>query len=237
MIIIATQCFYPNIGGIEALMTGMARAMHKSGKDILVLADGKNDESDRVKTYNIKRFNGWKPIRRIKKASYIDQLCNTNNIEAIYADSWKSVEYLKNINVPIFVLAHGTEIQKNISNLNFYKKFKQKRIFSSYSKSKKIIANSNYTKELIKESLKISANKIDIVHPGIDIYEKFIDHNTVLKIKRIINNSHPVILTLARLELRKGHKLVITALSKLKKKYPNLMYIIAGDGPSKKEIK
>jgi len=181
VIIITTQCFYPNIGGIEALMTGMAEAMHKSGKDILVVADGKKDEDEKIKTYNIKRFNGWKPIRRIKKAKYINQLCKTNNIEAIYADSWKSVEYLKNINVPIFVLAHGTEIQKNINNLNFYKKFKQKRIFSSYNKSKKILANSNYTKELIKESLKIDANKINIIHPGVDIYEKFIQNHTILE--------------------------------------------------------
>jgi len=236
VIIITTQCFYPNIGGIEALMTGMAAAMYKSGKDILVVADGKKDEDEKIKTYNIKRFNDWKPIRRIKKAKYINQLCKTNNIEAIYADSWKSVEYLKNINVPIFVLAHGTEIQKNINYLNFYKKIKQKRIFSSYNKSRKILANSNYTKELIKESLRIDANKINIVHPGVDIYEKFIQNRTILKIKKIINNSHPVILTLARLELRKGHKLVLDALSRLIDKYPNLLYIIAGDGPFKKEI-
>ena len=54
--------------------------------------------------------------------------------------------------------------------------------------------------------------------------------------KNILNNSHPVIITLARLELRKGHKLVLNALSRLIEKYPNLLYIIAGDGPSKKVI-
>ena len=237
MIIITTQCFYPTIGGIEALMTGMAAAMYKSGKDLLVVADGKNDKSDKIKTYSIKRFGGWKPIRRIKKARYISQLCKTSNIEAIYADSWKSIEYLKNINVPIFVLAHGTEIQKNTESLNFYKIFKQKRIFSSYGNSKQIIANSNYTKELIKASLKIDADKICVIHPGIDIYEKFIQNYTILKIKKIINNSYPVLLTLARLELRKGHKIVLQALSNLIDKFPNLLYIIAGDGPSKKEIK
>jgi glycosyltransferase involved in cell wall biosynthesis len=217
-------------------MTGMADAMHKSGKDILVVADGKEDENVQTKKFNIKRFNGWKPIRRIKKARYIRHLCNTGNIEAIYADSWKSIEYLKNTNVPIFVLAHGTEIQKNINSLDFYKKLKQKRILSSYNKSEKIIANSNYTKDLIKDTLEIDTNNIYIIHPGIDIYERFIQKNTILKIKNIINNSHPVILTLARLELRKGHKLVLDALSVLKRKYPNLLYIIAGDGPFKKEI-
>ena len=43
MIIITTQCFAPKIGGIEALMTGLAESMSSIGKDVLVLADGKTD--------------------------------------------------------------------------------------------------------------------------------------------------------------------------------------------------
>ena len=115
MIIITTQCFSPKIGGIEALMTGMAEAMVTSGKDILVLADGITNETDKLQNYKIKRFNAWKPIRRTSKASYIKNICKIENVEAIYADSWKSAEYLKGVKVPVYVLAHGTEIQKNLS--------------------------------------------------------------------------------------------------------------------------
>ena len=46
MIIITTQCFAPKIGGIEALMTGMAESMASHGKDVLVLADGKDSLDD-----------------------------------------------------------------------------------------------------------------------------------------------------------------------------------------------
>ena len=53
MIIITTQCFYPQIGGIEALMTGMAEAMVKSGKNVLVLADGPMNETDNLQVYKI----------------------------------------------------------------------------------------------------------------------------------------------------------------------------------------
>ena len=71
MIIITTQCFEPEIGGIEALMTGMAESMNSIGKDVLVLADGKvKEEDDKDKKYKIKRFYGWKPTRRIRKAKY-----------------------------------------------------------------------------------------------------------------------------------------------------------------------
>ena len=71
MIIITTQCFFPKIGGIESLMTGMADAMSGADKDVLVLADGKKNVDDEKKKYKIKRFSGWKPYRRRRKAAYL----------------------------------------------------------------------------------------------------------------------------------------------------------------------
>ena len=112
MIIITTQCFFPEIGGIESLMTGMAEAMSSADKNVLVLADGKKTENDENKKYKIKRFSGWKPYRRRRKAFYLKKFIANNNIETIYADSWKSVEHLRLVNVKIVVLAHGTEIPK-----------------------------------------------------------------------------------------------------------------------------
>ncbi len=237
MIIITTQCFFPKIGGIEALMTGMANAMSKSNKEVLVLADGLYQEEDNIFNFNIIRFNQWKPIRRRRKVRYIREVCKNNKVEAIYADSWKSIEHLKHLSVPIFVLAHGTEIQKNYGFLNFYKIAKQFRIIKSYKNAHKIVANSSYTKDLLLESLNIHKKKIKVIHPGIDIYDKFITKVTTNKVKKIIGNSKPIILTLARLEFRKGHLDVLKSLSKLIIKYPNLLYVIAGDGPIKKKIK
>ena len=237
MIIITTQCFTPKIGGIEVLMTGMAAAMSKSGKDILVLADGKKNKADHLLNYQIKRFNSWKPLRRLSKASYIKKICKIKNVEAIYADSWKSIEYLKYLNVPIFVLAHGTEIQKNLNSWNFYKENKQVRIYNSYNNANKIAANSNYTKELLNESLSIELDKITVIHPGIDIYDQFINASIVDKISNYLIDHSPILLTLARLEKRKGHKIVLDAISILINKFPNILYIIAGDGPYKDEIK
>jgi phosphatidylinositol alpha-1,6-mannosyltransferase len=236
VIIITTQCFFPKIGGIEALMTGMAEAMSISGK-VIVIADGKSTSSDSKKKYEIIRFNDWKPIRRIRKSNYVKKLCADNNVKAIYADSWKSIEYLDKLNIPIIVLAHGTEIQKNIGFLSLYKYLKQKRIKKSYQNSFKIAANSTYTKELIINSLGVDNDKITVIHPGIDIYDKFINANTINKINNLISSSGPVLLTLARLEHRKGHIVILEALSRLISKYPNLLYFIAGDGNFKKTIK
>ena len=66
------------IGGIESLMTGMAESLATAGKEVLVLADGKeNLDLDTKTQYSIKRFDGWKPLRRIRKARYLkkNQIC------------------------------------------------------------------------------------------------------------------------------------------------------------------
>ncbi len=238
MIIITTQCFTPKIGGIEALMTGMAESLASIGKDVLVLADGKNFKNDKNKTYSIKRFNGWKPLRRIRKAQYLEKICKEKNIESIYADSWKSIEYINKSNKKIIVLAHGTEIPKQYWTLMIdTMRFKKNRIIRSYSDVHSIIANSTYTKDLMKASLKIDQKKIQIIHPGIDVYQQFISNDEKNYVKKIIDNKSPVVTTLARVEKRKGHKYIIQAISELKKDFPNLIYLIAGKGPYLKNTK
>ncbi len=219
-------------------MTGMADAMSSVDKDVLVLADGKKNSGDQIKRYKIKRFSGWKPYRRIRKAIYLKKLIENNNIEAIYADSWKSVEYLNQINTKIVVLAHGTEIPKKyFDNFYAYLNIKKRRIIKSYANSHKIAANSAYTRDLMIASLNINYEKIKIIHPGIDIYEDFISDEDRENVKKIIKESNPIITTLARVEKRKGHKFVINAISKLKSKFPNLLYLVAGKGPYLEEIK
>ena len=238
MIIITTQCFFPKIGGIESLMTGMAEAMSNADKDVLVLADGRKTEDDEKKKYKIKRFSGWKPYRRRRKAIYLKKFIKNNNIEAIYADSWKSVEYLRLVNVKIVVLAHGTEIPKKyFDSFYTYLNIKKRRIIKSYANCQKIAANSSYTKDLMIASLKINSDKIKIIHPGIDIYEDFISDEDRKNVKKIIKDASPIITTLARIEKRKGHKFVINAISELKSKFPNMLYLVAGKGPYLDEIK
>ncbi len=238
MIIITTQCFAPQIGGIESLMTGMAEAMTNYGKEVLVLADGKKSEEDIIANYRIKRFSGWKPIRRLNKARYLEKLCKFENVETIYADSWKSVEYVKKKGKKILVLAHGTEIPKQYWSMMFdILRVKKKRIINSYKNVYKIIANSNYTRDLMNASLKIEFNKIKIIHPGIDIYREFISEEDEENVKRIIKNKKPIITTLARVEKRKGHKYIINAISKLVSDFPSILYLIAGKGPYLSEVK
>ena len=219
-------------------MTGMAEAMAKRGIEVLVLADGKTQETDNKQKYKIKRFTGWKPLRRLAKAKYVEKICDSKNVKAIYADSWKSIEYLKKYRKKILVLAHGTEIPKQYWTVMLdLMRFKKNRIIKSYRGVCKILANSSYTKDLMQASLKIDTKLIQIIHPGIDVYDDFITEEDERNVSDIISKYSPVVTTLARVEKRKGHEFVLKALAEIKEKFPNILYLIAGKGPYLEDIK
>ena len=240
MILISTQCFLPVIGGLENLMSGLVDSLAKEGHEVIVFADGKYNKSDELHNFKIIRFNVWKPIRRIQKARAIKKYIKNNNIKCLFADSWKSIEYLNIKNrLDVYTLAHGSEILKVEKNLNFFysikKKIKLRRIKMSFKNSNMIIANSNYTKDIIINNISVESKKIKIIFPGIAI-----NLNKLNKIKYPTFNTadyNPVLITLARLEERKGHTLVLDAITKLIRDYTNLLYIIAGEGPFKKKKK
>ena len=83
----------------------------------------------------------------------------------------------------------------------------QIRIKIHPNKAKFIVANSNFTKELaIKNG--IDPSKIHVIFPGIKI-PKIIDNKYVMEAKKIYSDSFPKIITVARLDKRKGHDKIL----------------------------
>lgn len=83
-----------------------------------------------------------------------------------------------------------------------------------------------------EELLRLGCNerKIRIHRMGIDT-SKFDFNNSRKQI-----NGHVTLLTVGRLEEKKGIKYGILAAAKLRKQFPHIHYLIAGDGPLKEEL-
>ncbi len=231
MIIILTQCFPPTIGGIENLIFNLSYFLSKNHK-VIVLADQKNIIND-IKFDNkfknnflIRRFGGIKFFRKRNKFKELKKIIQFQNVEAIISDSWKSLEIpIKKINnnkFPFFCLVHGNEIIiKNKSHHN--------KLLNIFSKVDKLICNSEFTKNLMNK-ISPSFNQLEVIYPGIANLNK-------IKEKEVnLISGTPILLTLARLEKRKGHEFILKAISKIKKQYPKICYIIAGDGKEKSNL-
>jgi phosphatidyl-myo-inositol dimannoside synthase len=126
---------------------------------------------------------------------------------------------------PFIVYAHGEEIlaTKTARLLGKYLRW-------IYRKSDKVIANSEYTKKQLIE-IGIDHQKIAIVNPGIS--RRFFKQPNLLNeiSQRYQLSNRKILLSVGRLTKRKGHSQVLKSLPILTRIYPNLTYVIAGDGP------
>ncbi len=233
MLIISTQCFPPAMGGIETLVFHLANEIGKTRKDVVVYADTWRGKPgpwyDSQQVFQTIRTGGLKPLRRRLKAKRINlALKRQNHLRpVILADTWKSLEYLNTSQSATTVcLAHGSEFPRAPSV------HKRERIATALAKADVIIANSSYTAEGLKTYT--TNQHIKIVHPGIEPPVQ--DTHSIQAAQTHLDGTGPVLITIARLEKRKGHHLVLDVLPGLIKDYPNLVYVIVGDGPCRKAL-
>ena len=231
MILILTQCFPSRVGGIESLVSNLALELAKTEK-VLVFADQHNIFLDSIYDNQnknriiIRRTSGIKFFRRRKKINEIKKIADLNKIKLIIADSWKSLElgidFFNLKNIPSICLAHGNDLIPDNEK-------KGNRMKITLSKANSIICNSSFTTGLVKKLLPNNEN-INFIYPGAnDLRNKISDNFINIKGK-------PVLITLSRLEKRKGHESILIAVKELVSKFPNLTYIIAGDGPEKQNL-
>ena len=229
MYLIVTRSFPPEVGGMQNHLWGFSNELSKNFM-IKVFADytENHKEFDEQASFTIERVGGPKILRKYRKASLVDEFAKDNKVEGIIADHWKSLENLKN-NKKKYCLIHGKEINHpKGSGIN-------KRIIKVLGDVERIIANSNYTKNLAIE-VGVSENKITVMNPGIDS-GKNLDQKSLDKVESLLKIKSPRLITVSRFDKRKNHEKVIMALRNLKQIYPNIVYICIGSGDEENNIK
>jgi phosphatidylinositol alpha-1,6-mannosyltransferase len=234
MIVMTTQCFPPDFGGIENLMGGVATRLNQAGEPTLVLADAiRSDRAEAAFSFPVKRFGGLKPIRRWLKGRAIrslisEQATGHNPASLLIADSWKSLEHVGSIDLPILAFAHGNELQEKPDSA------KGRRIRKALSRADLILANSKFTAGLL-DRLGVEPSDIAVFHPPIDPQPEA-RPNELEALDQRLGGRGPLLVTVARLEPRKGIDDVIAAHATLITAHPNLVYALAGDGEDRARL-
>lgn len=133
--------------------------------------------------------------------------------------------------LPYCVYAHGEEIGTALSSrqLTFLMR-------CAYGGAQKIIANSEHTRSLLR-SVGVPDDKIVVIHPAVDSAHFHPCDNDVLARKQVGLNGHRVLLSVGRLQRRKGHDMVIKALPAIAAAVPNVRYVIAGTGEEEPRLR
>jgi len=229
MYLIVTRAFPPELGGMQSLMWGLTKEMSKNFM-IKVFADyhENHKEFDNKENFSIERVGGIKFLRKIRKAQLINEFLKENKVQGIISDHWKSLELIKT-DKKKYCLIHGKEINhRNGSSLN-------KRVKKVLNNVEKIIANSEYTKNLAVNK-GVDQNKLVVINPGVDPIKE-LNKKSLDKVESLLKVKTPRLITVSRLDKRKNHEKIIMALRNLKQIYPNIIYICIGDGDERENIK
>lgn len=129
--------------------------------------------------------------------------------------------------LPYLCYIHGEDIGTAATSREL--KFLIRRVFAG---AQRLIANSQNTYDMLVREWGVSEDKVVVLPPGVD--SQFYSPPTQEQRQQLREQlgwaERQVILTVGRLQRRKGHDMVIQALPAIKSAVPNVLYAIAGNG-------
>ena len=215
---IVTQTFPPRTGGMENVMLSIARNLSLLEWKVTVFADKPWINNER---FDHRYTPAPKLIRSHLKRN---QLKIQSRPDVYLCDSWKSVSAVPANGVPIVVLAHGQELLQQKKHLS---------LKAALSRATRIVTSSEATRQLVLSINPKLAAITKCIYPtyGLrqSVNEKVIPNSSV--------NRYVSILTLCRIDLRKGIFESLEALRLLNKEGYRFHWLIAGTGPELSNLK
>jgi glycosyltransferase involved in cell wall biosynthesis len=242
-ILVYTHEFYPFSGGIANWTLEIVKGLKNLGQDVTVLAPKYNKKPydlPELREVRIKRM----PLAIRGRLSYFigivfftitffskkyDKVIICDNISQVVGTI---VSFF--IKAEYIVIVNGTEILMHFSKKNIYQKIKAGLITSFFSRAK-IISISRATRNLLFEKGGYFDN-VEVLYCSIDKRMVFAKSSSDVLMKQMSLEDRKIILTIARLYPRKGHDVVLQALVEIKKKFPEILYLIVGEGFNRKYL-
>jgi phosphatidylinositol alpha-1,6-mannosyltransferase len=238
--LVLSEHFLPNCGGS---ITWLLQTYSKYGSGEVVVVAGEYGDTmlmDQKLPFKVERIrmsmNDWDPTRPASLLRYFDMFLRVRKI--LRRHQLSQIHCIKVLpegfvawcmrrfsGVPYLLYAHGEEIQMRLTSrmLGWV-------IPPLYRGADAIIANSRHTKELLK-LIGIRPERIHVIHPGVNAAE----FRATADARQAVRERHRLgeavtLLTVGRLQRRKGQDMVIKALPLIKKRFPKVKYLIVGTG-------
>lgn len=133
--------------------------------------------------------------------------------------------------VPLVCYVHGEDVVAARKSRQL--RWMVDRVFKS---ADLLVANSGNSARLLHEDWRVPAARIRVMHPGVDA-RRFVPGERDESIRgRLGWSGHTVLLTVGRLQRRKGQDMLIRALPRIARDVPDVLYAIVGDGAERANL-
>jgi len=144
---------------------------------------------------------------------------------ALLPDAWIGRLVARKFGLPLLVYMHGEETC--YANASRQLDWMGRRILRDAAA---VIANSENTASILRNRWNVGDDRIHVLNPGVDC-AKFapVERDSAVR-HRLGWEDRKVVLTVGRLQERKGQDMMIRALPKILQNVPDVLYAIVGDG-------
>ena len=215
-------------------------------RDEYLIIAGENKDStafDKTHDLNVQRINlsstSWGIKSKTGLAFYwrtfwaLKKQFKLNNINAIHCGRCLPegvMGWLLSLTtgIPFICYVHGEDVETASTSREL--SWLVKKVLN---KATTLISNSKNTANILINHWGADKNKVSVLNPGCDT-TKFIpaQYNSTIR-EHLGWQDKTVILTVGRLQKRKGHDMMINALPAIKAQHPNVLYAIVGNGEEK----
>ncbi|MCW4034696.1 MAG: glycosyltransferase family 4 protein [Candidatus Bathyarchaeota archaeon] len=245
-ICLVTHFFPPHKGGIEQVSFEQSKRLTKFGyqTDVLTskIEDRNKHPAEGINVYNFpslniaSRFGVPYPIISLDSYKLFSQVIQKSDIVHahghVYLSSYLAGMFAKKYKKPFIVTQHNTFIDYEswlnvVENLNDFVVGK-----SVLKKADRILTVSNETKKYV---LRLGANKTktSVIYNGVDT-ETFHPANKKENQNKLgLPTNRKIVLSVRRLVYKNGLGTLIESVPYVAKKYPDILFVVAGKGPSK----
>ncbi|XZE54236.1 glycosyltransferase family 4 protein [Planctomycetaceae bacterium SH139] len=180
----------------------------------------------------------WRLLRKIQQ-SLGQQQPRMIHVARVLPEGWLAYLHYLRTGTPFVCFAHGEEINLDGARGGGVMSSRQHRWMTRrvVTAARHFIANSHNTARMLTDQWHLPASSISVLHPGVDCtqfrpaYPDFEFRSSHGWIDRV------VLLTVGRLQARKGQDQLIRALPEIRKVIPNVLYAIVGHGEELEHLK
>ena len=221
-------------GGAELSTIEITEAIVRAGGRALVATEG-GRMADRVPQAGGELIafpaSTKNPVRLLGNVGKLRELIRAQSVNLVHARSrapaWSALLAAHRARVPFVTTYHGAYGEQGAI----------KRFYNSVMvRSDRVIANSGFTADLIRQRYGTSDSKITVIHRGLDLraFDPAAvsdDRKSALRQAWGVAGDRPIILQAARLTGWKGQRVMIAAAGKLKRegRLGNAVFVLAGD--------
>jgi phosphatidyl-myo-inositol dimannoside synthase len=126
---------------------------------------------------------------------------------------------------PYLCYVHGEDVAVSATSRELA--WMTRRVFAGASL---VVANSRNTRAMLLDEWQLSESKVRLLYPGVDT-KRFVPAGPDDAVRRALGwAGRKVLMTVGRLQKRKGHDMLIRALPAIRERHPDVLYAVLGDG-------